>query len=126
MTSKNDKLSKEQSVSESEALFRGLFENSSDAIQILDNNIFVECNQTTVEILRARDKNEVLSIHPSQLSPEFQPDGRPSGEKADEMIRTALEKGGHRFEWTYRRMDGEDQVPDKNGSSENADGGMNS
>jgi PAS domain S-box-containing protein len=107
MIDKNENSLKKQPVGESEALFRGLFENSSDAIQILDNNIFVECNQATVEILRAKNKEEVLSIHPSQLSPEFQPDGRPSGEKADEMIRTALEKGGHRFEWMHRRADGE-------------------
>ncbi|MFZ5912330.1 MAG: PAS domain S-box protein [Chloroflexota bacterium] len=108
MTGKHEYILDKPPASESEILFRGLFENSGDAIQILENNIFVECNQATVEILRARNKEEVLSTHPSQLSPEFQPDGRPSGEKADEMIRTAMEKGGHRFEWMHRRMDGED------------------
>lgn len=108
MIGKDENSLKKQPVGESEALFRGLFENSSDAIQILDNFTFVECNQATVEILHAKNKAEVLSTHPSQLSPEFQPDGRPSGEKADEMIRIALEKGGHRFEWMHRRMDGED------------------
>ncbi len=101
-------LSNKLPASEREVLFRGLFENSSDAIQILDDFTFVECNQATVDILHATSKEDVLSTHPSQLSPEFQPDGRPSDEKADEMIRTALEKGGHRFEWMHRRIDGED------------------
>ncbi len=98
----------EQDIRESEARFRTLFEDSADAYLILDNNIFVDCNQATVEMLRMSNKKEALSTHPSQLSPEFQPDGRPSGEKADEMIRIALEQGSNRFEWMHRRGDGED------------------
>ncbi|MBV6396104.1 MAG: hypothetical protein HFACDABA_01692 [Anaerolineales bacterium] len=98
----------ERSIRESEARFQTLFEHSADAYLILDGNIFVDCNQATVDMLGARTKEEVLSTHPSQLSPEFQPDGRPSAEKANEMIQTALEKGSNRFEWMHRRVNGED------------------
>lgn len=88
-------------------IFHSLFEKSADAILLLEDGIFTDCNEATVKMMRARDKTEFLSLHPSLLSPEFQPDGRPSGEKADEMIRTALERGSNRFEWMHRRMDGE-------------------
>ncbi|MBT3339098.1 MAG: PAS domain S-box protein [Anaerolineae bacterium] len=98
----------EQKLQESEERFHSLFDDSADAYLILDENIFVDCNQATIEMLRANSKDEVLSTHPSQLSPELQRDGRPSAEKADEMIRIALEQGSNRFEWTHRRMDGED------------------
>jgi PAS domain S-box-containing protein len=42
------------------------------------------------------------------LSPPTQPDGRNSFAMANEMTRTAFEKGFHRFEWTHRRANGED------------------
>ena len=98
----------EKALTESEARFRSLFEQSADAILLLENGIFTDCNQSTVQLMHAEGKEEILLTHPSQLSPEYQPDGRLSTEKAEEMIRTALEKGSNRFEWIHRRMDGTD------------------
>ncbi|MCB9423071.1 MAG: PAS domain S-box protein [Ardenticatenaceae bacterium] len=98
----------EITLHQSEEKFRSLFEQSSDAYLILEDNLFVDCNQATVDMLRASSKEEVLSLHPSQISPEMQPDGRPSGAKADEMIQIALGKGNHRFEWIHRRVNDED------------------
>lgn len=98
----------EVTLHQSEEKFRSLFEQSVDAYLILEGNLFVDCNQATVDMLRASSKEEVLTLHPSQFSPERQPDGRLSGEKADEMIQTAVEQGNHRFEWIHRRLDGED------------------
>ncbi len=87
--------------------YRELFERSADAILILDDGAFVDCNQATVEMLRYREKEQLLRTHPSELSPPLQPDGRSSFEKANEMIATALERGSHRFEWDHVRADGE-------------------
>jgi len=98
----------EDALKASEARFRTLFEASKDAYLILENNLFVDCNQATVDMLRASSKKEVLSTHPSQLSPELQPDGQSSAEKADAMIQIALENGSNRFEWVHRRLDGEE------------------
>ncbi|MCP5099464.1 MAG: GAF domain-containing protein, partial [Chloroflexi bacterium] len=98
----------ESALHQSEERFRTLFDKSADAYLIIEDSIFTDCNQTTVEMLRASSKEEVIMLHPSKLSPEQQPDGRLSGEKADEMMRLALEKGEHRFEWMHRRTNGED------------------
>ncbi|MBA4071893.1 MAG: hypothetical protein C0497_08680 [Gemmatimonas sp.] len=84
-----------------------LFERSADAHLIIDRGAFVDCNQATVEMLRYRNKEEFLRVHPSALSPKQQPDGRDSREKADEMMALAFEKGSHRFEWDHVRADGE-------------------
>ena len=96
----------EEDRQESERLFRLLFERSGDANLLIDGDRFVDCNQATVEILGATDKSAVLGLHPSELSPPFQPDGRPSREKADEILALAHRQGSHHFEWTHRRADG--------------------
>jgi PAS domain S-box-containing protein len=97
----------QKGLQESEKKYRDLFEKSGDAILIIHNGKFVDCNQATVKMLRYNNKNELLKTHPSQLSPEVQPDGRSSLEKADEMMKIAMEKGGHRFEWNHKKADGE-------------------
>jgi len=91
---------------QSEEKFRILFEQSMDAMLLLDGDKFTECNPAAVNMLRC-SRPELLITHPWELSPPFQPDGRSSAEKAMEMINTAHERGGHRFEWVHRRMDGE-------------------
>src|SRR3569623_3523260 len=57
-------------------------------------------------MMHAADKSQLLSVHPSSISPEYQPDGRRSDEKAREMLEIALRKENHRFEWLHRRSDG--------------------
>src|SRR5438552_1919937 len=64
--------------------FRLLFEHSSDAHLIFDETGITDCNDATIKLLRATDKAHVLSLHPAVLSPECQPEGRPSLEKATE------------------------------------------
>ncbi|HJW74014.1 MAG TPA: PAS domain S-box protein [Geothrix sp.] len=98
----------EEERQEQGRLFRLLFERSGDANLLIDHNHFVDCNQATVEILGAPDKPSVLGTHPSELSPPFQPDGRSSKEKADELIALAHRQGSMHFEWLHRRMDGSD------------------
>jgi len=84
------------------------FNRSEDAILLLQGETFIDCNPAAVRMLHAADKSEVLNSHPADLSPERQPDGRISSEKATEMIITALEAHFHRFEWWHRRVDGEE------------------
>lgn len=99
---------KEKALQESEERFMNVFQNSRDAILLLDGETFVECNNATMQMLGYATKEEFLMTHPSQLSPPQQPDGRKSFEKASEMINIALKNGFHRFEWMHRRANGED------------------
>lgn len=98
---------KEKKLETSEKKFRMLFEHSADPSLLLAGSSFVDCNQAAVNILRASGRDEVLDTHPSMLSPEYQPDGRSSAEKADEMIARAISDGSHRFDWVHRRVNGE-------------------
>src|SRR5262245_35018562 len=91
-----------------ESMFQQMFERNADAIFLFDpgKEVFVDCNQAAVEMMRATSKQQLLMMHPADLSPEFQPDGRSSREKTPEEIHRALSKGSHRFEWRARRIDG--------------------
>jgi diguanylate cyclase (GGDEF)-like protein/PAS domain S-box-containing protein len=89
----------------SEKRFRDLFENSPDPCWLIIGNQFVDCNLAALKILGYQERDEIL-LHPSRLSPEFQPDGQTSLDKADDMMRLARERGMHRFEWQHQRADG--------------------
>jgi len=96
----------EQALYESENKYKTLFEQSADAIFILEGENFTDCNMATIEMFGYKNKKEVLGAHPSEISPEKQPDGRSSFEKASEMISTALNKGSFRFEWEHQQNNG--------------------
>jgi len=92
----------------SEKKFKELFNKSSDALLIIKNNIFIDCNIATCKMLGYATKNEFLNVHPSKLSPRIQPDGKNSFKKDDEMMRLAYKKGSHKFEWIHTKKNGDD------------------
>jgi PAS domain S-box-containing protein len=96
-------------VQEAEKLpFHLLFEHAPDAHFIMNSQHFIACNRAFVEMIGVSDKAQVYHMHPSQISPERQPDGISSQQKAEQMIRTALETGCHQFEWIHQRINGEE------------------
>ena len=100
----------EQMLRASEDRYRNLFESSRDAIMTLEPPSwrFTSGNPATVKIFGVKDEEEFISHGPWGLSPERQPDGCASVEKAKDMIETAMREGSHFFEWTHRRLDGEE------------------
>jgi PAS domain S-box-containing protein len=95
---------------ESEARFRGLFETSADALMTLAPPSwgFTSGNPAAVAMFRAKDEADFTSRGPWELSPERQPAGRASADKAREMIETAMRDGSNSFAWTHKRLDGEE------------------
>jgi len=96
-----------EALNESERKYRTLFEQSADAILIIEGDRFVDCNSATVKMLGYKNREELLQTHPSQLSPQTQPDGRSSFEKANELMSIAFSQGSYRFEWDHKRQNGE-------------------
>jgi PAS domain S-box-containing protein len=92
----------------SERKYRDLFESTRDAIMVLDapSGNLVSVNSSALQIFGVADEQELLSRHPWDYSPERQPDGRLSAEKALEVYETALREGTHLFEWMHTRADG--------------------
>lgn len=92
----------------SEEKFRSIFESSNDAIMLFGDKGFLDCNAATLRMFGCFGKEEFLGRHPSEWSPEVQPDGRGSFEAAEEKIAAAYREGRNFFEWTHRRANGED------------------
>ncbi len=88
--------------------YRLLFEANSDAIMILDEQGFEDCNTATLQLFGCQEKKEFLNKHPAELSPPTQPDGTDSFTLAQQRIATAFKEGSLQFEWIHRRLDGSD------------------
>lgn len=96
----------EEKLKQSEKRFRELYEKSGDAILIIKNGIFIDCNKATIAMLKYKSKAAFLNTHPSKLSPKTQPNGQDSYSEAEKMMQIALKKGTHRFEWLHTKQDG--------------------
>jgi len=92
----------------SEKKFRSIFESSNDAIMLLADGAFFDCNKATLKIFGCSNMDEFIGRHPGYWSPPTQPNGRDSIELANERIAEAIRDGRNFFEWTHRRANGED------------------
>ena len=95
----------EDTLIENEERYRRLFEDSIDPILIIENFKFVDCNEATVKFLNYENKSQFLEKAPNELSPDFQPDGKSSKDKAIELMDLALKKGNLNFEWIHLTKD---------------------
>jgi len=99
----------EEALVGSEIRYKTLYESSRDAIMILTpEEGFLHGNPASLKIFGCKDKKEFTTLTPADISPEHQPDGVPSAVKAQEMMGIAMEEGSHFFEWTHKRMPGEE------------------
>ncbi|NIA00182.1 PAS domain-containing protein [Massilia sp. CCM 8734] len=87
--------------------FRALYEMSGDAHMLIAQGAgFIGGNQAAVRIFGCTGIEQFLTLSLATTSPEFQPDGRRSADKAEQFIRYAIETGSHHFEWLHMRRDG--------------------
>ena len=98
-----------QSLRESEQRYRTLVEHAPEAIVLLDLDVgrFADANQNA-ERLFGMSREELLRVGPVEVSPPFQPDGRPTSEAAGEELDKALRHVTPRFEWTHRNAAGKE------------------
>jgi PAS domain S-box-containing protein len=93
------------SLRESEHKFKTLFDTANDAILIMNDRGFLDCNRVT-EVMYGRPREKIIGESLVSFSPERQADGRLSSEKAAEKIQAALAGTPQFFEWIHARGDG--------------------
>lgn len=89
----------------SEAKYKALFSQANDAIFLMDYETFIDCNEKTLEMF-ACEREEIVGHPPYKFSPENQPDGKNSKEKANHLIFQCYEGKPQRFYWMHTRRDG--------------------
>lgn len=109
-TNVEHKMLEEELLKASGDRYKALFVSSRDAVMTLEppDWKFTSSNPATIKMFGARNEGDFLYHEPWVLSPKFQSDGRRSEEKAKEMIERAMREGSHFFEWTHKRLDGEE------------------
>ena len=92
---------------ESENRYRTLFESANDAIFIMKNDLFIDCNQRALEVFGCT-REQIINQPPYyRFSPPMQPDNRKSAEKALEKIKAAYNDNPQFFEWKHQKYNGE-------------------
>ncbi len=126
----------EEALRESEAKFRTLYESTSAAVILLDENGIFDGNSAALERFGCTQREQLCGeaqtgrvgesergrmnksspphsltpspSHPLGFSPPVQPNGQDSLSLANQYIATAIAEGSCRFDWIYRKRNGED------------------
>lgn len=83
-----------------------IFDHTRIGLVMIDaDRNFSNANPSLRDLLDIEDEEEFARDFPV-FSPETQPDGRPSREKAEEVIERAFSEGYQRFDWMHQTRDG--------------------
>lgn len=86
-------------------LYYQIFNNAWDAIFLLEDGTFIDCNPKTLELFGCR-KDQIIGQSPVFFSPNTQSDGENSKEKAQQYLKAAFSGTPQNFEWIHKRLDG--------------------
>ena len=99
----------QRDISDSDLLvskrYQTLFENANDAIFLMRDDTFIDCNDKTLEMFGCT-RDLILGQPPYKFSPPHQPDGRDSAEKAMENLNGAIAGNSQFFYWKHCQYDG--------------------
>lgn len=95
-------------LQEQKDIFETLFNDTSDAIALIRDEKFVDCNSAVLNLLGFKNKDSFLNIKPHEISPKYQPDGQLSEKKGQFVINECLEEGKVKFEWVHKKSNNEE------------------
>ena len=87
-------------------LYKTIFTKSKDGILIIENGIFIECNDSATDILGYKSKFEILDKTVFAITPEYQPDGKITIEKVQSSVNNVIDNGYENFELVHKMADG--------------------
>ena len=95
----------ETALIRSELKYHSLYDFTSDALLILSEQGFFECNRAAIKLFGCSSQEELCSFHPVDLSPPTQLCGMDSMTLAKQYIATAMKSDSISFEWVHKRVD---------------------
>ncbi len=101
-----DRKRTEEALAKSEQRYKTLFQGAADAIFIMKEDRFIECNEKTLDIFGCEKPGDILGKNPWNFSPPQQPDGACSKEKAKQFVEAALKGDVQRFYWQHSKKSG--------------------
>ncbi|MBN1446620.1 MAG: PAS domain S-box protein [Bacteroidetes bacterium] len=101
----------ENALRESEERYRALIERANDGILLLRDGIFISCNQSAAAML-GLDPADIIGRRPQDFSPQRQPDGSLSADRAPQLMQESVAGAPLGFEWIHLRRDGTEAVID--------------
>jgi PAS domain S-box-containing protein len=96
----------EHLLRESEEKFRALFEGTSQAVVLHDENGIFDANPSWLQLLGYSRLEDVIGKYPSEVSAPIQPCGERAEILERKHIANAFAHGSARFEWIVVRRDG--------------------
>ncbi len=93
------------------ARYRALFEETPDAVLLMERRRIVECNRAALRLFGCRSPDQLYGKCLGDLSAPDQLDGTDSVTLANQLVQETLEQGRQQFEWTCRRQDTELEFP---------------
>ncbi|GFK93224.1 putative signaling protein [Fundidesulfovibrio magnetotacticus] len=94
----------EEALKASSERYRSLVKSASDGILTLKDTAVVSTNLRARELF-GFDEDEIPGLCLENLLPPVQPDGRPSGQVARELLDKALAGAPQKIEWVHQRKD---------------------
>jgi len=79
-----------------------MLDTSPLCCQLWDRNLdTIDCNEAAVRLYGFKDKQEYIDRFINDCSPEYQPDGQRSSEKAVMLVKKAFDEGRCVFDWMH-------------------------
>ncbi|MBF0494726.1 MAG: PAS domain S-box protein [Candidatus Omnitrophica bacterium] len=97
----------QEELSRNNKKYKALYDLSANAVMLIDPcKLYLGCNAAGLKIFGCESEKEFIKRTPADFSPEYQPDGKLSIEKADEMMIRAVKNGSNFFEWKHKSLSG--------------------
>jgi diguanylate cyclase (GGDEF)-like protein/PAS domain S-box-containing protein len=105
LTDTTERKEAELAIAEGAEKFRILFENSPDAIVLIDEERCVDCNAAALALLGCRKKEDLIGHSLWDFAAENQPGGHLSKDEGRKANEITARRGSNRFEWLLRSPD---------------------
>lgn len=99
----------ENALLKTENRYKNLFRNSFDAILVFNvvKGVFIDCNEHARRLFKTSPYQDIETLTPIDLVPNYQPDGRPSALHIKEHIAALIAGETLQFEFSHKRVNGE-------------------